>query len=251
MTDRHTKLMELVSKEKRVEVSKLSALLGVSQVTIRKDLDLLEQKGLIKREHGFAVTGSLDDINNRLAYHYETKKKIAQEACLEIQDGETVMIESGSCCVLLADEISRQKRDVTIITNSAFIASYIRTSPYARVVLLGGEYQTQSQVMVGPLTRQCAENFFVEKLFVGTDGFTKQLGFTGNNYMRAQTARSMSKQADKIIVLTESSKFLQKGVVGLFQPDEVSQIYTDDRINKDANSFLEQKGVIVKKVPIK
>ena len=128
-------------------------MLDVSQVTIRKDLDALEKSGIIIREHGYAVLNDSDDINTRLAYHYEIKQKIARKAAETIHDGETLMIESGSCCSLLALEIAKTKQEVTLITNSAFIAEYVRRYKNIHVILLGGEYQKESQVMVGPITR--------------------------------------------------------------------------------------------------
>ena len=161
MLARHTKILELITENKKMEVTKLSQLLSVSQVTIRKDLIQLENSGLIVREHGFATLNSSDDINNRLAYHYDIKQRIAKLAVESIEDGETVMIESGSCCALVALEIAQTKKDVTIITNSAFIADYIRKVAKIRIILLGGEYQNESQVMVGPITKKCVESFFV------------------------------------------------------------------------------------------
>ncbi len=200
MNKRHSKLLEIVNKEGRIEVTSLSSVLEVSQVTIRKDLALLEEKGFLKREHGFAVMVSSDDISNRLAFNYDVKSKIAIEAAKIVENGETVMIESGSCCALLAKELATNKRDVTIITNSAFIASYIRECPFAKIVLLGGDYQAESQVVVGPIARKCIDSFYVDKLFVGTDGFTAKLGFTGKNHMRTEIARAMAENANKVIV---------------------------------------------------
>ena len=126
MKNRTNKILELLTSEKRIEVSQLAEHLGVSQVTIRKDLDALEAKGIIKREHGHAVLCSTDDINGRIAYHYEEKKKIALKATELVNEGDTIMIESGSCCALLADTLTQLHKDLTIITNSAFIAEYIR-----------------------------------------------------------------------------------------------------------------------------
>ena len=100
--DRTSQILELLVKEKKLEVAELSAHLGVSQVTVRKDLDAMEAQGLITREHGFAVLSSTDDIKGRLAYHYEEKRKIALRAAELVKDGDTIMIESGSCCALLA-----------------------------------------------------------------------------------------------------------------------------------------------------
>lgn len=248
MLDRHTKILELLTENKKIEVTKLSELLNVSQVTIRKDLIQLENKGLIIREHGFATLNSSDDINNRLAYHYDIKRRIAKVATESVMDGETVMIESGSCCALLALEIARSKKDITIITNSAFIAEYIRKESNTRIILLGGEYQNESQVMVGPITRKCVESFFVDKLFIGTDGFSEVSGFTGKDYMRSETVRDMAKQANHVIVVTESTKFSQKGVVNLIATDEISSVVTDLNIPKEYEDYLSSKNIEVKKV---
>ncbi|MEG0453066.1 MAG: DeoR/GlpR family DNA-binding transcription regulator [Coprobacillus sp.] len=248
MNKRHTEILDLLTQNKKMEVTKLSDLLGVSQVTIRKDLVMLESSGIIIREHGYATLNESDDINNRLAYHYESKQKIARVAVETIQSGETVMIESGSCCALVALEIAQTKKDVTIITNSAFIADYIRKIGTVKIILLGGEYQNESQVMVGPMTRKCAEAFFVDKLFIGTDGFTKETGFTGNDYMRSEAVRDMAKQAAHVVIVTDSVKFNQKGVVNLIETEKVSYVITDQDIPNDCETYLVKNNIIVKKV---
>jgi len=245
MTNRHIKLLELVNARGRIEVSTLSEMLVVSQVTIRKDLALLEKKGLLKRQHGYAVMISSDDISNRLALNNEVKRSIAVLAAKLVENGETVMIESGSCCALLAEELANNKRDITIITNSAFIASYIRNCPYAKVVLLGGDYQSESQVVVGPITRKCVESFYVDKIFVGTDGFTQKTGFTGKNHMRTETVRAMAQNANKVIVLTESSKFSTQGVVTQFKTNEVTVLVTDYKIPVSVKTLLGENNVDV------
>ncbi|MEG0276609.1 MAG: DeoR/GlpR family DNA-binding transcription regulator [Coprobacillus sp.] len=248
MNKRHTEILDLLTQNKKMEVTKLSDLLGVSQVTIRKDLVMLESSGIIIREHGYATLNESDDINNRLAYHYESKQKIARVAVETIQSGETVMIESGSCCALVALEIAQTKKDVTIITNSAFVADYIRKIGTVKIILLGGEYQNESQVMVGPMTRKCAEAFFVDKLFIGTDGFTKETGFTGNDYMRSEAVRDMAKQAAHVVIVTDSVKFNQKGVVNLIETEKVSYVITDQDIPNDCETYLVKNNIIVKKV---
>ena len=245
MNKRQSQILDLLTQNKKLKVTELSDVLNVSQVTIRKDLSALEESGIIVREHGYAKLNESDDINNRLAYHYDIKQKIAEKAVESIEDGETVMIESGSCCALVALEIAKTKKDVTLITNSAFIADYIRKTGNVRIILLGGEYQEESQVMVGPITRKCAEGFFVDKLFVGTDGFTRETGFTGNDYMRSEAVKDMSKQASNVIVVTDSVKFQQKGVVSLLDTKKVSYVYTDSNIPEDAEEYLVENNIKV------
>lgn len=245
MNKRQSQILDLLTQNKKLKVTELSDVLNVSQVTIRKDLSALEDSGIIVREHGYAKLNESDDINNRLAYHYDIKQKIAEKAVESIEDGETVMIESGSCCALVALEIAKTKKDVTLITNSAFIADYIRKTGNVRIILLGGEYQEESQVMVGPITRKCAEGFFVDKLFVGTDGFTRETGFTGNDYMRSEAVKDMAKQASNVIVVTDSVKFQQKGVVSLLDTKKVSYVYTDSNIPEDVEEYLVENNIKV------
>ena len=245
MNKRQSQILDLLAKNKKMEVTKLSELLNVSQVTIRKDLVILENSGIIVREHGYARLNESDDINNRLARHYEIKQKIAKLAVESIENGETVMIESGSCCALVALEIARSKKDVTLITNSAFIADYIRKIGSVKVILLGGEYQNESQVMVGPLTRKCVEAFFVDKLFIGTDGFTIETGFTCNDYMSSEAVKDMAKQASRVMIITDSDKFSQKGVVNLIEIEKVACVYTDDNIPSKIEDYLNKRNIKV------
>ena len=244
MQARLSKILEIMAQKKRVTVAELAVTLKVSEVTMRKDLSQLEAKGLLKREHGYALLTESDDIGNRLSIHYDIKRRIAQEAASSVSDGETVMIESGSTCALLAETLLTERKDITIITNSVFIAAFVRGKPNAHVILLGGEFQVDSQVMVGPLVRKCAEEFYVGKLFVGTDGFS-DAGAMSGDLMRAEAVRGMAKSAKQVIVLTESEKFSRLGVVALLPYREIDAIYTDDKIPADKKKLLQQKGICI------
>ncbi len=92
MNNRKSRILEILSSHQKIEVSALSEQLGVSQVTIRKDLDVLEETGILKREHGFAILSSTNNLLGRLAHHYETKKLIAARAAEFVHDGDTLMI---------------------------------------------------------------------------------------------------------------------------------------------------------------
>ena len=245
MKNRGNKILELLTKDNKIEVSHLAEELGVSQVTMRKDLDTLESKGVIKIEHGFALLCSTDDINGRIAYHYEEKRKIAQKAAGLVSNGDTIMIENGSCCALLADTLTATKKDLTIITNSAFIAEYIRGKSNFQIDLLGGIYQQDSQVMVGPMILQCVENFFVDRFFIGTDGYSTKMGFTNQDQMRAQAVRDMARQAEEVIVLTESEKFSKRGIVPLNLKDQIKAVITDSEIDSFYEAELISKRIQV------
>lgn len=245
MTERQSKIIKLVNQHQKIEVSRLADILEVSQVTIRKDLDFLEEEGLLAREHGYALIKNANDINTRLTINYDTKLKIAIKAAEMVHNGETVMLESGSTCALMAEELARLKKDITIITNSAYIAIRVRDLPLRKVILLGGEYQKEYQGMVGPLIRKCAREFFVDKFFVGTDGFIPESGFTCDDLMRVETMQYMADSANRMIILADSSKFNQKGVVIQSTFDEIDTVCTDAGISQEAVDILTRNNIHV------
>ena len=227
MSTRQLTLLESIVGAGRIAVAELAGIARVSTVTIRKDLDDLEARGLIRRERGVAMLVSPDDPAGRLAYHYAEKVRIAAAAAATVNDGETVMIEAGSCCAILAEQISIQCTGITIVTNSAFIAQRLGAHPMVSTVLLGGEQQHDSRVLVGPMVELCARQFIVDRLFIGTDGFTPSLGFTARDYMRATAVRALASRAERVVVLTESEKLGSHGPVPLLDAHDVAALWTD------------------------
>ena len=240
---REKEILSLLVERRRIEVTELSELLGVSQVTIRKDLDQLEKMHMIKRVHGFAQLNSEDDINSRLAWHYEEKTKIAERAAELISDNDTVMIENGSCCALAALTIARTKKNVTIVTNSAFIADYVRNEANVQIVLLGGIYQKESQCLVGPMIRECAMNYNVKYCMIGTDGWNERIGFTNKDQMKAQAVRDMAASARQVVVLTESDKFSAAGTVPLNLVRNQISVLTDADISEEVRNRLTEQNI--------
>lgn len=245
MAKRDSTILQIVTDQKRVEVAYLAERLGVSTVTMRKDLDALQEKGLILREHGYAMLANPNDVGGRLAYHYDEKLLIARRASELVPDGATIMVESGSCCALLARVLADTKKNLTIITNSAFIASYVRDSARVSCTLLGGTYQRDSQVMVGPLVRTCAQEFYVDRLFIGADGWIDGVGFTNADQMRADAVRSMAASASEVVVLTESEKFGQRGAIPMRLPGKQVSVITDGNIPDEWRQSLARSGVSV------
>lgn len=241
--ERLEKILQLVSQHGKIEVNQLSDELAVSKVTIRKDLDKLEAKGLLRREHGFAVLNSGDDLNVRLSFHYPIKKKIAQVAANLVEDGQTLMIESGSTCALLAEELCQTKKNITLITNSYFIANFVRDYDNCKVILLGGEFQSAAQVTVGPLLHKMIQHFHVEKAFIGLDGFDRQFGFMGKDLMRSEVVQKMAEVADQVVILTDSSKFYRKGTVIHLEMHEISTVITDSGIPETIMKQLESNKI--------
>jgi DeoR/GlpR family transcriptional regulator of sugar metabolism len=242
---RHMQLVETVSQYGRIEVNELAYLLHTSNVTIRKDLDYLSQKGILRRERGYALLKSKEDINYRMAFHFKEKQKIARAAAELVSDGEVIMVESGSTCAMFAEQLLQIRKGITIVTNSAYIASYIKETPDVGIVLLGGIDQKNTQAMVGPLTKECARLFSVDKIFVGTDGFTQEFGFMGEDLLRADTLQTLVQSANHTYVLTESQKFEVKGAVPFLKTEQVYELITDCNLAEPTRQYLEEKHVMV------
>ena len=248
MTKRQIKILEVLADRQRADVAVLADMLHVSQVSIRKDLDHLQERGFINRAHGYACIDSRNDTGKRMAQNYKIKKRIALAAAATVGEGETVMIESGSCCTLLAEELAHTKKDVTILTNSVFIANFIGNISRMKIILLGGYYLPSAQVIVGPMTKKCGEIFFSDKFFIGTDGFMPGFGFMGNDHLRVQTVLDLAEKARDVLVLTEAEKFQRQGSLGLVRLDKVRGVFTDERITAEAEAELLNNKVALHKV---
>ena len=111
--------------------------------------------------------------------------------------------------------------------------------------MLGGIYQQDNQVLVGPLVRQAVSNFCVNVFFVGTDGFSEKNGFTNRDHLRAEAVRDMAGQAESVVIVTESEKFRRAGVVPLNLGDSVKMVITDSNIPDSARKSLESKSIEV------
>jgi len=248
--DRVIRILDLLASNKKIKTTLLAELLDVSKVTLYKDLDNLEKRGIVCRSHGYVGLDGADDTGKRMAFNYLVKRKIASAAVQTVEEGETVMIESGSCCALFAEELVVTKKNVTIITNSAFITNYVSRLPYIKIILLGGYLQPESKVLVGPITHKCADFFYSDKFFLGTDGFIPGYGFTGRDHLRVETSLELAKRAKKVFILTEAAKFHQRGVYNMIQLEKLAGVFTDESIPQDAETALINNNILLHKVPV-
>lgn len=247
MNTRQQSILQMVIDKGRVSVVDLARLTGVSEVTIRQDLNLLEKQSFLRRTHGFAVPIDSEDVETRMMNNFALKRELAAYAASQVSAGETVFIENGSSNALLA-RVLAEKPDITIITVSSYIAHLLKELP-AEVVLLGGIYQKKSESMVGPLTRQFIQQVHFSKAFIGVDGWRPDTGFTCRDMMRADVVSAVLEKGCEAIVLSDSSKF---GVVHPypFTPaQKFSRVITDDGLDAEIQRQLVQRGLEVNIVP--
>lgn len=245
MNKRQLQILETINIQKKVAVNELVEMFNVSAVTIRKDLDSLENNGLLKREHGYAIINNQDNINYRLAIGYPEKIQIATKALELIEPNETIIIESGSSCALLALEVAKRNQNNTIITNSAFIARYLKEYPLTKIILLGGEYQSSSEAIVGPMLKQLLKNFNVNKLFIGADGIDENYGITGSDYDRSEAVKLLKEHSKELYILSQSHKINNHDSYHIFNLADADYLISDQYLQAQDKAMLEAHNIKV------
>ena len=243
-------ILDILAVRKTVKIADLMEALDVSHATLHKDLNKLEKRGMVKCTHGYVGLNDANNVGKRMAFSYLLKRKIAKAAAQIVEDGETVMIGSGSCCALFAEELALTRKNVTIITNSTYIINYISDFTNIKIILLGGYFQNASQVVIGPVTTDCVRHFHSGKYFLGTDGFSIGEGFTDRDHLRVETATGLAKCAENVFILTEAAKFKRRGACALIKLDKISGVFTDDSIPKEAEDVLLKNNVALHKVSL-
>lgn len=195
-------------ENKQVEVNQLSQMLGVSEVTIRRDLEKLEGEEFLTRTHGGAILGSSKDIplEGALPSLLKEHSEIAKIAIRMINDGDVIMLTNGEINLEIAKQLTSKNR-VTVLTNDLNIASHIMEAQSAKVVLLGGDIDFLSKAVFGTLTINNLKNFFVNRLFIEVDGISNNLELTVSNIDMATFIQEAAKNANERIILCTSSAF--------------------------------------------
>jgi len=242
LNKRQTIILEILGKNNKTAVSELSEKLNVSSVTIRQDLNFLEAEGLLKRVHGGAVLKDADDLVNRLGVNYEKKLRIARKVSSFVNEGETILIESGSVNVLLARELLKNKK-VTIITTNIYIARQFRKSEQSNIIILGGIYQHDSETLVGKITKTCIDQININKAFIGIDGYTIDNGFMLSDLLRAEISTCIIQKAQDVFIVSDSTKFGKEELTNICYPTDIQHIATNDDLSIQFQNEFRKTGI--------
>ncbi len=244
LSPREKEILQLLRSGEEYPVSRLSEKLGVSAVTIRGDLRDLDVKGLVIRSHGRVVVASAPQTAVRDDSNTPQKDLIAKLAASLVKDDDFIMITNGSTCSMLPRHLFG-KRNVRIVTNSTLILPYARANSQLQVTLVGGEYRSQAEAVVGPTAIAQIENYHVSTTFCGTDGFTMEHGLTTSLIENAQVVQRMCAQATRRVLCVDSSKVGNRGFVRIMPVTEIDTIVTDSGFPSDLIAQLEEQGVEV------
>lgn len=214
--ERYMKIIELLAKQGKATVAELSEALGVSAVTIRRDLEKLEESGKLVRTHGGAILSELLAVSpaapeerSFLEKHdalADEKERIAEYAATLVEAGESIMLTPGTTNMRIARRLIGKQR-LTLVTNAANIATFVTENSEHDVILLGGTMRRLSYALVGALTEASLRQIRVDKLFLGVDGFDLEQGMTTPSLSEASVNRLMLENARQTIVVADRSKF--------------------------------------------
>lgn len=196
----------ILTDKKHTNVSDLSAMLNVSEVTIRRDLEKLETEGFLMRTHGGAILNEITFSNEKEFLdidddpQYQQRVEISEIAANMIEDNDVIILSSGLTTACIARKILN-KKNITVLTNDLNIASELSSNVSIKVIIPGGDLDASSMTVTGKLTEENLRNFFVSKAFIEVDGVSMQRGYTVQSINNASVIKEMLNiTRDKIIV---------------------------------------------------
>lgn len=244
-------LLELESSG-RVGVNQLAERFGVSAVTVRKDLDALERRSLLRRIRGGAVsTGSSDEgaWSMRARHSLEAKQAIARAAASLVRNGDVIALDSSTTCYYLAQELV-ERRNLVVITNGLRTALLLMEESDAMVVVPGGVLRRSAESMVGPIGDLLSGRGRIKKGFFGMVGLSTSLGLLEVSVDEAQTKAFIAGVCDDVYGLFDSSKAARFGLHSFVGTDRIAALYTDDATSDEVVSEWTRAGVDVRVVPL-
>lgn len=244
--DRRGRLLELIRLRSFAALPDLAQELQVSESTVRRDLDFLEEAGTAKRTHGGVFyTGpspKLAHFDQRQKTQWDKKKLIAEAAARLIDDGDTILLDGGSTTYELARLLVG--RPLQIVTNSLPVASLFTSSPAADLVLIGGYVHTRTGVSLGPYANQMLADLNVRRAVLSVAGINAN-GYFNSNLLLVETERAMIKAADEVMVVADSSKFGHSSLAHLGPLEAVDLLVVDNEVQNEWREKLQDAGVKV------
>jgi DeoR family transcriptional regulator, aga operon transcriptional repressor len=246
--ERRQEILTVVQREGRALVVDLAKRFSTSTITIRKDLEFLQTRGLVQRTHGGALpvrASNLGDpsLQDKEKQHQREKLRIAAAAVRMVKEGQCVILDSGSTTTAIARAL-REFRELTVITNAVNIAAELAGTSID-VILTGGTLRKNSFSLVGPQAEDTLREINADILFLGVDGFDTKVGLTTPNVLEARVNRSMANAARKVVAVCDSSKFGRRSLAVIVQPNGIHEVITDKNVPRSTVQELREAGIEV------
>jgi DeoR/GlpR family transcriptional regulator of sugar metabolism len=243
---RREKILEMIKEDGHAKVLQLSKIFKVTEVTIRQDLEKLEVDGFVVREHGGAYLKDVGihakNILLQNQENLEEKSAIALKAIGFINDGDTIILDSGSTTTEIAKLISGFK-NLTVITNSLNIALILGADPEINLVVTGGEFKAPTLSLTGQKAADFFSNLHVDKLFLATAGIALKSGLTYPSISDICVKRAMIESANIVYLVADSTKIGKSSFASLGALSLIDYLITDSKINEDYVAMLKRHDI--------
>lgn len=247
--ERRQKIVDIIQEKKKVLVQELAVDFFVTEETIRRDLEKLENQGILKRTYGGAIINqgtnadmplSVREISNK-----EAKMKIAERVSNIIEDGDTLMLDSSSTAFYVAKCIKRSNKKITLITNSLKVLIELQDIDNINIIVSGGKFRASAKSFIGKWSQSVIENYYVNKAIICCNGMDIERGVMDSNEEEATIKKFMAKSADKVFLVVDSLKFNKRSFVKIMDFEDVDYLYTDEPLTRNWQRVLEENDVKV------
>lgn len=233
--DRYKKILQLLEKDNSVKTSALIKLFGVSVETVRRDLEYLENEGLLKRVYGGAVLDKVDArqqvFQAREKDHFDEKVEIAEIASRFVEEGQSIAMDVSTTNLEVARKLKQKFTILTVLTNSMIIANELADMDHYTVILTGGVLRKEEYSLVGDMCETNISQFHVDVAFISASGISLSAGITDYGFGEVQAKKKMIDIAQKVIVVCNSSRFDVMSLLKVCDLAKVDQIITDSKLN--------------------
>jgi DeoR/GlpR family transcriptional regulator of sugar metabolism len=249
IAERHSRLQDLLARRGMSDLDTLSRELGVSQSTVRRDLEALETRGLVTRTHGGAIwTGDPGAavpesrpyaFDQRTEYRLASKQLIARAARKLVQPDQTILLDGGTTTYYLAKELLGMS--LQLVTNSLPIANLFLNDEHVELILTGGLMYPRYGVLLGPMAEAMLSTIHTQTLFLSVAG-VQDGSLYNQNLLLVDAEKRMMAQAQRTVLLVDSSKFGQRALARLCALSEIDTVVTDPEITDEHRRQVEQAG---------
>lgn len=246
--ERHNHIRKLAEQKGRVTVTELSSLFEVSEATIRRDLEELDDRGWLQRTHGGAVrverVAKEPPMLQRIDEQRAEKQRIGRLAAGMVKDGETIFLGSGSTVLEIARHLPHNLR-LTVITNSLPVVNELAERPNIELIVIGGMLRQSELSMVGHIAEQAVREFRADRVFVGMRAIDARHGFTNDYLPETMTDRAILSIAPQVVVVADHRKFGRVSSVLVGPVTLAHTVITDQAAPQDCLAELEESGIQV------
>ncbi len=244
--ERRDEIVRIIRMDRTVRVNELSEKFGVTEETIRRDLDKLDKEGIVKKTYGGAVlvenVSEDASFSDRIKLNMDEKRRIAAYANEIITDGETIFIDMSTTALEFIKNVDASK-NITVITNSLTAMNELANKSNVNLITIGGSFNSDTLCMEGPMTTKFIDFYYVDKTLFSVKAISRERGIMDSREHSAEIKRHMIENANKAILLADHSKFDKNALTKIVDIEGVDMLVTEHSLNDEWVAYLEKKGI--------